>query len=437
MRRQLWFVELVIFALLISVSSLALWLQHSQAVKRISLISHSETEVSVLSDLVDNGLSQVRLEQQANQWLIHCDLIESSYPWPYCVLRFELPLENHQGWDLEQLLGIEITIRHIKAEPGQSDGLRLQLLNFDPAYAQPNVIPSLKYQGYEFTGQEHTQFIARDNIQVYTWWSVNRNNLAPEHQLRDLSNIHIIEIATGSLATYGSFVIELSEFNLVLPLISNQDRLNRILIYVWLAGGMLILGLHLLLSNLHLKEARQNQLALSQLNEQLKVKQQQLQRLASQDPLTHALNRSGFEHSIRALESSDWPLLIMLLDLDHFKQINDHFGHEMGDQVLQQFSLLLRQQIRTKDLLVRWGGEEFLIALRQSSESQAKDLCQRLFAGMQARQWPHNQPLEVSIGLAMAAKEDELDSAIQQADQAMYQQKNAGRNGFRFYQVQN
>lgn len=435
MFKRLWLIEVMVLVLLISVSSAALWLQHSQAVKRISLLNHPELRWEVLSDLVDRGLSDVRLEEMDDHWVMHCELKESRYPWPYCALRFHLPLAEQQGWDLEQLLGIEIKTRHLSLPTDQSDSLRLQLLNHHPQYAKAGQIATLKYQGYEFSPREQRLFIPRDNIQVYTWWIINRSSIAPEHQLTDLSNVHIIELATSSLARPGEFVIAVDELNLVLPLIANLEQFNRLIIYAWLAGALLILSLRLRVAQLNLRASLANRQELATLNQQLENKQLQLQRVANHDPLTHALNRAGFGHAISKLPSNEWPLTLMLLDLDHFKDVNDNFGHEMGDQVLQQFSLLLRQQLRSRDILARWGGEEFLIALTHSNNEQGVQFCQRLQRAMTQAPWQHAGRLTASIGLSHAKDESELGLAIQQADKALYQRKNAGRDGFQLFQT--
>jgi len=159
------------------------------------------------------------------------------------------------------------------------------------------------------------------------------------------------------------------------------------------------------------------------------------QRLAAIDPLTGLRNRRSFLElfGIEVSRSTRYslPLCVLLLDVDHFKSINDKHGHAGGDQVLAAVSALLRRQLRTSDLSARWGGEEFVIALTNTGRENAEILAERLRQAIQRLSVPHGDvtiSVSVSLGLAELRPEETLESLIDRADRAMYTAKVGGRN---------
>lgn len=159
----------------------------------------------------------------------------------------------------------------------------------------------------------------------------------------------------------------------------------------------------------------------------------QLVRQAIRDTLTGSFTRSSGEELLElqfiATSRSGTPLSIAFVDLDSFKQINDGYGHEAGDQALSAASQALRAAIRSGDMLVRWGGEEFVVILPGASGEEARQVLERVRSnGLGQR--PDGSPLTASMGIA----ERILDNAeswamlVEIADQRMYQAKTSGKN---------
>lgn len=153
---------------------------------------------------------------------------------------------------------------------------------------------------------------------------------------------------------------------------------------------------------------------------------------AMTDQLTGAqTRRSGVEALERMFmmaESSDKPLALAFFDIDHFKAINDSFGHEAGDVVLVEFATRLRSSLRSGDMLIRWGGEEFVVALPDMSADKLTIFLERLrVAGMGLR--ADGQPLTASIGMAEREQDKAQDwqELVDRADQRMYLAKRSGR----------
>jgi diguanylate cyclase (GGDEF)-like protein len=166
---------------------------------------------------------------------------------------------------------------------------------------------------------------------------------------------------------------------------------------------------------------------------------QELLRLAHQDVLTGLPNRRRTSEQAAAALTSAAPLkrpvTMALLDLDHFKSINDRCGHAVGDRVLQDFARLAREALRATDTLGRWGGEEFLLILPDTELDAALAIVRRIrtaISGIQLPDSTHGLRVTFSAGLATrSAHIQPLDEVIACADAALYEAKNGGRNSVR------
>jgi diguanylate cyclase (GGDEF)-like protein len=164
---------------------------------------------------------------------------------------------------------------------------------------------------------------------------------------------------------------------------------------------------------------------------------QQLRQLAAHDPLTGLLNRRAFvegydeQHDRPELRERD--AAVMVLDIDHFKRINDTWGHAVGDQVLVAFARTVRECLRGSDLLGRFGGEEFVALMCGCSGVQAEAVAERVRLAVAGTivhiEGGRHVVVTVSIGVAAAhSMPDTLDGLVMAADKALYAAKAAGRN---------
>lgn len=149
------------------------------------------------------------------------------------------------------------------------------------------------------------------------------------------------------------------------------------------------------------------------------------------DPLTGVLNRRGFDDRAAPLFGQDHPVVLVLCDLDHFKRINDAFGHDAGDEVLRRFGRLLRQGARSTDLVGRIGGEEFAIVLEDVNREVAIRFAERLRHAITGERFAFGDEglfVTVSIGLAERKPDDTLRRLMKRADRRLYEAKSKGRN---------
>lgn len=157
-----------------------------------------------------------------------------------------------------------------------------------------------------------------------------------------------------------------------------------------------------------------------------------LDALATTDGLTGIANRRTFEGWLEAecSRSSRYhtPLALLLLDVDHFKSLNDNYGHQAGDDILRMMGHLLATTSRNTDLVARYGGEEFVVVLVNTDRDAARVAAERLRARIEATRWPH-RALTVSIGISSwAPGTNTAPELISQADKALYFSKKQGRN---------
>lgn len=179
-----------------------------------------------------------------------------------------------------------------------------------------------------------------------------------------------------------------------------------------------------------------NHLALRRATTELHLLNSQLRRLATTDALTGVSNRRHFfeqvSEEVLRMRRYRHSAALFMLDLDHFKRLNDSWGHDIGDRALAETSHTVRQALRTHDLFGRLGGEEFAGFLPETDLSQAAMVCERLRDLVQSIQVPTpGEPvrLSASIGVVSIDPEKELpETALKRADQAMYAAKEAGRN---------
>ncbi len=167
----------------------------------------------------------------------------------------------------------------------------------------------------------------------------------------------------------------------------------------------------------------------------LEAKLEQMSELVREDQLTGSLNRRGledvFERELARSERRDSPLCIAMLDLDDFKKINDNYGHTAGDEALIHLVRVIKETLRTMDIIARFGGEEFLIVLPDTPMEEAIQTVTRLQRELTKQIFMHNHTrllMTFSAGIALRKEKEDQQSMIKRADTALYQAKKDGKN---------
>jgi len=171
---------------------------------------------------------------------------------------------------------------------------------------------------------------------------------------------------------------------------------------------------------------------LSRVNQQLQVQLEENRRLAQTDALTSVANRYALELALplecERSQRFRQPLSLIAMDVDDFKNINDHYGHALGDAALVQVVDSLKGSLREGDLLARWGGDEFIAILPDTSLATARTLAEKIRHGLSGLPPVGEFPVSMSFGVVQRFDEEQQTGLLARADQALYRSKVAGKN---------
>ncbi len=223
----------------------------------------------------------------------------------------------------------------------------------------------------------------------------------------------------------------------------NRAHLYRFLEKPWINDDM-ILTIRSAMTEYHQEILLEEQFKeLQQLNQkleqkvlertrQLEEKNRELERAAISDQLTGLVNRRKLDEilatEIKRSKRYGNAFGVIMLDIDHFKEVNDTHGHQTGDQVLQLFAEQLKQGVREVDVPGRWGGEEFLVVCPETQKEGLISLAEQLRSGVKSREVSGVGPKTASFGVTLFKESDTVETLIGRADKALYQAKANGRN---------
>ncbi|HGS5163876.1 GGDEF domain-containing protein [Vibrio harveyi] len=397
-------------------------------------VTPDKFNIHVTNDAIAGGLSESDITYQNHSLTLNCDLKESKYAWPYCGISVYTDVkEATKGLDLSSYHTVRLKIRYEAAGDGQSPSknLRLYLRNFNSAYSIPTDEYTIKYNGMQFSPSDFSEVIEIPikNLQVMTWW-LNDNDVAIEHSAPEFSNITRIDLATGAGAALGKhkIVIDKIEFE---GAYVQQSTLLFVLLFSWMALG-LAFSLHEMRKNkMAYNKAKKRHRHLEKVNNTLRAQNYEFAELAHRDALTGAMNRhavqSWLEQQARQVRWGHDSFSILYMDLDKFKRVNDKYGHQMGDDILREFVMVISSSIQPEDRLVRWGGEEFVVFCPDTNVEQAVKKAEVIRQNVESHLWVHGEPLTCSIGVAQMQNE-RVSETMARADEVLYLAKRNGRN---------
>lgn len=413
-------------ALLLLITVLALLVNQWLPERRLLVDGLAGLDISVVDDRANGGQSVATLVRDGKRLIVECDIVASSYQWPFCELNIDLRQDQLRGVDLSRMDRIELTAEYARES---NLGIRFQLRNYSPLYSAPDDKSSLKYVGLEYFGrtQGKTVSFPVNSLQVPTWWLVERA-LPVERMGPEVNNVHHLEIATGNGIKPGRYELRIEGVAFIGKYIS-QELLYLGLLVLWVGAAIFYLTARVIDQQRSLKKAKNRRHELEAVNRMLDFQRKELEDKLDKDPLTGALNRDGIYKifSDDGSSSSKATLSVMFLDLDKFKSINDNYGHNVGDQVLVMFSELIRSNTRDSDVLARWGGEEFILACPNTSVTNAQKVAEALCQKIRDKSWPEDIPVTCSFGVAEMSDES-IEELIERADKALYEAKNTGRD---------
>jgi len=384
----------------------------------------SKLKFSAISDNRISGLSLASIKKENGNIVLDCEIIKSNYAWPFCEIAIELSSNKNPqsaGIDLSNFDSVKIFAQYVGLK---NNSIRFQIRSFNPTYSTIEDDNTWKYNGLEVWPYklDNPIEIPLNSLQVATWWLVEQN-ISIADSAPDLKKSMVIELATGNNIPAGSYQIILNKIEF------HGKRFSTLSVYSIIILLWFIYAISGILSQLSYarkkhKHAEAKALELRKLNKLLNIETETLKDQITRDPLTGALNRSGIE----PVFTTEIPIIsLAFIDIDHFKKINDNYGHTVGDEVLVEFTSVISKNCRDTDFLARWGGEEFILVCPNTTIDQLFELTESLRNLLEEHEWPHGIQLTSSFGIAQKKNED-ISSFIERADQALYSAKAQGRN---------
>jgi diguanylate cyclase (GGDEF)-like protein len=339
--------------------------------------------------------------------------------WQACGFAYMLtPGVASKGIDLSRFKTMNLAVRYT----GKAQYLRVGIRNFDPRFSTIEDFNSPKFNFINIPTRDLVRPIAvsMSEFTVAEWWTTAYNHPREYSQL-DLSNATVINIdLQGNVDLAGTQNdIQIDKIEFV------GDWISAEYWYLGILCMWMILGTAYGTSQwLQMRRAHRAQIY------DLESEKEMYQKLSTIDALTNVLNRNGIAQFIAALGITRVSASLIIIDLDHFKRINDERGHHEGDRVLRTMGEILGSCIRNTDAVGRWGGEEFVLVCPGATLANAADLAEKLrHRIMETNFIPENPlPITASFGVATSHVDQGFEDAFRRADEALYLAKNRGRN---------
>ena len=395
--------------------------------KRLNLLPADQATIALFSFTDSQTGSSAR-------WLddTHSDWICTFKPHHTygCGWEIRTSAELDKGIDLSEFSALEIKMQY----SGPARRIRLFIRNFNPAYTDPTDPTTFKSMTMSFPVEE-TAGLVHVNLKEFNvadWWLLTRK----QRQQWPLPEFNAVTHIGVDIAEQGTHQLRIDSLVLTGKWLKTEQVLMVVLSF-WMAVFLLegTLRFYLLY-----RKAQQNRQAIQALKEKqrtLEEENQHLENLADTDPLTGIYNRAGLRNRVDALMQRERNLAgvgILLLDLDHFKELNDRYGHDMGDKVLKAFTSILVVNLRDDDIFARLGGEEFVVVCRRQPVEGVRAFAEKLcrLAAQCSFNGEDHLHISVSIGVALVNVDEDFASALERADAALYQAKQNGRNRVEF-----
>jgi diguanylate cyclase (GGDEF)-like protein len=393
--------------------------------RRLTLDSAGGGESFFLMQSGDTSPSQVQwIDKDKLHYVCHFAKDASGHDCSFIYLLYSASADR--GVDLSHYRTLNLAL-HYK---GDARYLRVSIRNFDSRFSRLDDPNSPKFNSVNLHPKDLAQPvpISLNEFAVPEWW-VTQYDLPRNLSQPDFRNATAltIDLLGDPLGTRHEIQIDKIEFT--------GDWISAEYWYLGILCAWMILATTYGLSkwiSLRRRHREQHKKIhdLVDTNAQLKTEKEKYRKLSTLDGLTKVLNRHGIEQFVESLQVANVSASVIVIDLDHFKRINDSRGHYVGDRVLQTVGEILRTHTRNSDGLGRWGGEEFVLVCPDANLAKAADLAEQLRHKIMEARFIPEDPLTItaSFGVAAAQADQTFEDAFRQADQALYLAKSRGRN---------
>lgn len=378
-------------------------------------------------DRAIGGYSIAKVSDNADSISLSCQY-NRDYPLPYCSLVFELSY-TEQGIDLSTYESIELDIRTYGA---RIQSARIYIRNYNPAYSVLSDPKTLKPNGMQYIPNESENPITLplENFQVASWW-FDELNIPPKYASPELNNITTISITTGNLMDQGLHVFNIHSIKFHGKWIS-ESAMKTLIIFLWGAWALVLLIENFLHAKKYVQNLAHEKKELDNITAALQIQYQPSRRIFIHDELTSCLNRYGLRnhlhHGIKLLRERKIQLSMLMLDPDHLKSLNETYGHDQGDELLQHLAGLIKSSTRHDDCLCRWSGGTFVLLCYDTDCVRGQMLAEKLRQRIEDYDWPYNVNLTCSFGVAEMRADESVSEFLKRASHSLKHAKENGRN---------
>ena len=408
--------ELLIAFLL--VMSLAAFTINNNCSRELTIAPGADWHVNVADDRDNGGTSVGTCEELPSVFRMEYRIADSFHS-PYNVLI--LRRTDGQKLDLSWAETLTVAFRHT----GDETAFLCHFRNYEDC-SRPDDFTSCKYNESLLCVSDDASSVtlSKEDFDVPSWWS-RRYNRTAEQARPKFDQIDSIEFVT--MIRQGDGVLEIAGVHVAGQWVASAT-LMKWLLAIWMGTFFVVLLGRVWCLRKELSDRAESEQELLLANNQLASQSKEMSEMACRDPLTGLFNRRGVRDSIDNLmdewESNKKRFAVITLDIDHFKKLNDTHGHAHGHDVLCELSRAATLELRSRDVIARWGGEEFVIICAGASEAAAANLAERL----RKKFTVGKLGFTCSFGVSESAEGDDFDKILERADLALYRSKTTGRD---------
>lgn len=357
-----------------------------------------------------------------------CDIENDSRPHTCGFNVFLGGGQGTDGIDLSSYKTINVDLDY----SGNDQRLRFYLRNYEPGFSDINDIQTAKFNNVHVPVEyiHHGLVLSLSEFSVAEWW-ITQYKAPRENSLPDFHHVVAFGIDTSYPGQPGVHSFKLNRLELVGEWVARDDWYLGILVFwvsVMMMGGAISLAR--LTKEIRLEHQRLERLANQ--NSLLAQETDKYKKLSMIDPLTGLLNRQGLAEYIEQYFPMNMRRMVsmVVIDIDHFKKINDSHGHDGGDIVLRRITELIKNNIRQSDQIARWGGEEFVMVLPDTSLEDCYHFAEEMRALVATTNFEQFPDLHITISLGVGSSSGEIPfhQLFRSVDLALYQAKAQGRN---------
>ncbi len=415
----------VTVALLISV--------HFLPEKRLVLVPDGQGALLLLTETLPDGtLSSEWLNSAHTSW--QCNYPENFqgnyFP---CGWTIDVSKSGVMGIDLSRYEDMIIKLNYT----GNANKVRVAIRNFNPDYSNTSDRNSTKFNAIQL----HTKTLNKEvrvNLSAFAasdWW-LTQYNIPLSDAAAEVNNTMVITVDFGEPEKPGTHKFNVEKLEFRGQWIRVEDWYLAI-ISCWMLGIFIYAIRRLIQLSAQTKHDSKVINQLSNSNEELKEETSKFRRLSTVDALTQLYNRFGIDQIIASLAGNGYlqtpttpKYSLLVVDIDHFKNVNDKLGHDTGDMVLQKVAQIIQTHLRAGDYVGRWGGEEFIVIMPGVSKKTAMAMAEMVREAISSTDLDPDQHIIVtaSFGVSERLPDEDFATCFKRADEALFKAKAQGRD---------